>query len=210
MNCWSFNSCPCLSPRKHGLSTLILLVFQITLTYLISNLCSVPSKSDWPILLKQIISWFLASCLSVVFLLSPYHFFSFLLSFPVSCSLLLRCLYSIICLKEVHLFCRFITRNNIYYIRYENAYSISSKWYIPSIYSKWYSLFYFKIVICAFIVKFIRTTASLSSDLLRINLYSILFYSIRILIKNYILEVSMYYHYFIGEKIGFRKLIYAE
>lgn len=28
--------------------------------------------------------------------------------------------------------------------------------------------------------------------------------------KNYILEVIMYYNYFIGEKIGFRKLIYAE
>lgn len=140
-----FNSCPCLSPGNMNSPLSILLVFQITLTYLISNLCSVPSKSDWPILLKQIISWFLVSCLSVVFLLSPHPFFSFLFSFPVSCSLLLRCLYSIICLKEVHLLCRFITRNNIYYIWYENAYSISSKWYIPSIYSKWYSLFYFKI-----------------------------------------------------------------
>lgn len=81
----------------------------------------------------------------------------------------------------------------------------SSKRYIPSIYSKWYSLFYFKMQLSVHLLqKSLRATPSLSSDLLTVNLF--LFYSvIRIVIKNYTLEVSMYYYYFIGEKTGLKR-----
>lgn len=52
--------------------------------------------------------------------------------------------------------------------------------------------------------KSLRATPSLSSDLLTVNLF--LFYSvIRIVIKNYTLEVGMYYYYFVGEKTGLKR-----